>query len=362
MKTVLFATTALVASTAFAAADVTLSGSGEMGIVGGDDLDAQFFTDIDVTFTMTGETDTGLVFGANIDLDETDPACTAEELDEFGTNAITNCAESDAFNGHRQNGESLFISGAFGTLTMGDTDGALDWALQEAIIGSAINDDHEHGGYNGNAALDGTYDGQVARYEYAFADFAIAASAEIDDDLGGDDGVDEGDPVLGLGIRYATEFSGVGLAFGAGVQTISGLEDLARSANPFDDDDNDDDDEDGGTIWGISADADLDTYMQGLRVIGNYSDLDGFLGFDDHWGLAVGYSFDAFTVAANYGRFGGDDVENDGWGLIANYDLGGGAELQAAWAQSESEFVDLDSGIDVVDQEDTYSLGIAMSF
>ena len=36
-----------------------------------------------------------------------------------------------AFDGCTQSGEEIFISGALGTLTMGDTYGALDWALQE---------------------------------------------------------------------------------------------------------------------------------------------------------------------------------------------------------------------------------------
>ena len=46
MKKVLFATTALVASAGFAAADVDLSGSAEIGVVGGDYLvndEVQFF-------------------------------------------------------------------------------------------------------------------------------------------------------------------------------------------------------------------------------------------------------------------------------------------------------------------------------
>ena len=206
-----------------------------------------------------------------------------------------------------------------------EPDGALDWALQEAIIGSAINDDHEHAGYNGNAALDGTYDGQIARYEYAFTDFAVAVSAEINDDIEGDDDIEEGDPILGLGVRYATEFSGIDMAFGAGVQTIGGLDDVGEGLREDLGFESDDDDTDDITVFGLSADLE---FAQGIRVIGNYSDYDDL---GDHYGIAVGYEFDAFTVAANYGKFDDlpDDSEADGYGLIVNYDLGGGAELQA---------------------------------
>ncbi len=341
MKTVLFATTALIATAGIAAAEVTLSGSAEMGVVGGDDIDAQFHTDIDVTFTMSGETDGGLTFGANIDLDELDGD------------------PSGAFGNTTQGGESIFVSGAFGTLTMGDTDGALDWAMQEAIIGSAINDDNEHVGYlgrivvptagggtetvdvvDGNIGLDGTYDGQIARYEYAFNDFAVAVSGEIDD--GGD-----GDPVLGLGVRYATEFSGVGMSFGLGVQRVGALDEILDDVVDAIDPDKE---VANLTVWGLSADME---FAGGFRTILNYSDYDDL---GTHYGVALGYTMDAFTVAANYGKFntdfaGGEDT--DGWALIADYDLGGGAELQAGYGNN-----DVGNG----DSTDTYSFGVSMSF
>ena len=72
MKKILFASTALVATAGVAAAEVTISGYAEMGIFNPstEDAETQFFTDLDVTFTMSGEADNGLVFGATIDLDE----------------------------------------------------------------------------------------------------------------------------------------------------------------------------------------------------------------------------------------------------------------------------------------------------
>ena len=71
MKKILFATTALVATAGVASAEIALSGMAEMGIYNPntETADTQFFTDIDVTFTMTGESDNGLTFGASIDID-----------------------------------------------------------------------------------------------------------------------------------------------------------------------------------------------------------------------------------------------------------------------------------------------------
>jgi outer membrane protein OmpU len=110
---------------------------------------------------MSGTADNGTTFGAAIDLDE----------NAAGVN------QDDA-------GVAIFISGDLGTLTLGDTDGALDWAMQEVDFNGAasINDDHTtHAGFNGNGGLDGHYDGQILRYDYSFGDFSVALSVEQDD-------------------------------------------------------------------------------------------------------------------------------------------------------------------------------------
>ncbi|MFV2035452.1 MAG: porin, partial [Halocynthiibacter sp.] len=102
MKKFLFVTTALVATAGVAAAEVRLSGSAELGVYGGTGIETQFWSDLDVRFTLSGETDNGLTFGATIDLDEVGggiPATTTQS-------------------------QAVFLSGDFGTLTMGDTDGA----------------------------------------------------------------------------------------------------------------------------------------------------------------------------------------------------------------------------------------------
>lgn len=317
MKKVLFATTALVASASIASAEVTLSGFAEMGVFGGgfSDADLQFHTDIDITFTLTGETDGGLTFGANVDLDESD-----------GNDSQGN---SPTFDNDTQGGESIFVSGSLGTLTMGDTDGALDWAMQEVGILDSINDDHtEHAGFNANSGLDGTYDGQVARYDYTFGDFSFALSAEILDDRDDDDDDDDidDDAVLGVGFKYSTEFAGTALGFGLAYQT------------------NDDND-----ILAVSADANFDF---GLRAIINYSDFDD----GNHLGVGLGYELAGIGLAANYGRYDLDDGDDsEGFGIAANYDLGGGAVLQAGYGRN----IDDD---DEDDADDSYSFGIAMSF
>ena len=434
MKSILWATTALVATAGVAVAqqesspNIGLTGFAEFGVYdpGDDDGEVlQFNTDIDVTFTMAIETDTGLQFGASIDLDESDPDDTitglavnragddvggatvdeiedevvdtdgdglisADEFDAFREgqdDPIANLAAEDieiggspAFDGDKQGGETIFISGPFGTLTMGDTDGAFDWALEEAIIGSAIADDHEHDGYSGNSGLDGAFhDGQVFRYERTLAGFGVAVSAEIDDE-------GEQDPSLGIGARYSTSFGSfrgnpIGIGLGLGYQRLDAfdpIDDIGDAVDDITGDDEDEDEDTGGEpeIYGVSADIDLGG---GLRAIVNYSNGDDVNedGADfEHYGVAVGYTFDQVTVAANYGRFNRDDElvtedddgvalaeadqffegrSSDGFGVIVNYDLGAGAVAQFGYGNSSND----DPG---TDDDETYSLGIAISF
>ena len=331
MKKALLATTALFATAGIASAEIALSGSAQMGIIGGefvqsDDIrdefdnvianpegnadDVQFFTDIDVTFTLSGSTETGLTFGASIDLDESDGD------------------PSGAFSGDRQGGETIFVTGAFGTLTMGDTDGAYDFALQETAIGGTLGDVHtSHSGYNGNSGLDGVgADGQVARYQYTFGDFSLAASFEIDDRGTDADGDFDGDNIYGVGGTYTGEFGGFTLGFGLGYQEKGDSD-----------------------VIGASVDA----RAGGFRIILNYSDFDEAPNdLDSHYSVAVGYDFEPFTVGFNYGVNDFNDGDADGYGIAVGYDLGG-ATLQLGYGDGEDQ-----DGVDA----DGYSFGINMAF
>ena len=148
MKRTLLATTALVtmSSAAYAqdemamepAPTVALSGAAEMGIADGGSGDAKFHMDADVTFTLASTTDAGLAFGTALNFD-----------DNAGENKY-----------------AVHVGGPFGTATLGDTDGAFDWAMSEVNGAGAIADNHTgHAGFNGNAGLDGL---NILRYDNAF--------------------------------------------------------------------------------------------------------------------------------------------------------------------------------------------------
>lgn len=365
MKKLLLASTALVGLAGAAAAEVVIEGSAEMGVTtidygAGDSL--KFHNSYNINFVMTGETDTGLSFGATYRLD-------ADGNSEENQNPVGD------------NG-TAWISGAFGKLTLGDTDGALDWAMTEVAMGTAITDEGTtHIGYNSNG--DGYYDDQVLRYEYAFGDFGFAFSAEQDDSEDANGDVD--DAVFGLGMKYATEFSGIELGFGLGYVAGEGggsagvLGDVTAGAVT-------------GTTssvsfsdvqeYGLSVKAAMDN---GFSVVLNYSkaeyddasavfDLsvgpDATIDFDgadvEHFGIGLGYEMGALLLHANYGQYNFDlgdasvagadfDFEDsyDSYALIVNYDLGGGAILAAGYASD----VSLEDG-----DQDQYSIGLSLSF
>ncbi|MDT0681214.1 porin [Roseicyclus sp. F158] len=406
MKNILLTSTALVAFAGAVAAEVTITGSAEMGVFGGGESATQFFQDVDVKFTLTGQTDGGLSFGAAVDLDEAGNL--GNELDDQGV--------------------AIFVSGGFGTLTMGDTDGALDFVLTDAgdigNPGSITDNETEHFGYLGSY-LDGAgfADGQIIRYNYSFGDFAVAVSME--QNAFGDDGLVLEDQILGtidfgggaidsiddfgaedfddvnysIGGTYETEFGGAAVTLGLGYQHAA-----SADVFPFDV-------IDGSEVYASDADAigvgAAFTLDSGFTAGFTYTDFNfgddfillgdggGFPGVDDdealggvrydstgfeldgrHFGIGMGYTFDAFTVHANYGQYdyeldglfdgAGGDVTVSGYGLALGYDLGGGANLLFGYGKSmasiDSDVEDIfflaEDDFDI----DNYSLGLSMAF
>lgn len=358
MKKILLASTALVASAGIASAEVSISGMAEMGIFNSDsftagnlyiyttsssttsvtgtapsvtDGDTQFFTDIDVTFKMSGETDGGISFGATVDLDE-----------------------NAAFAPASQGGETIFVSYGGATLTMGDTDGAFDAAMPEVLMaGGSINDDEENAGYNGNSGFDGKGDGQVARFDYAFDAFTLSLSAEQMDNGASDDNI------IGVGVKYSGDFNGIAVTAGLGYQSGQNMDFAPSEVNIFVN----------GTPVSFVTDAEIigvgvtAGFANGFSAGINYSSTDyDAAGAENttHMGLGLGYEANALAVGFNYGKFenvsGIDGLDKSGYGLAVAYDLGGGLTAKAGYGSSTVDF----DGDDY--DYDSFSLGLGMSF
>ncbi|MDZ4136125.1 MAG: porin, partial [Paracoccaceae bacterium] len=313
MKKLLIATTAIIATAGMAAADVKVGGNGRMGVVY-DGNDLQFSSRIRIAFTASGETDGGLAFGGSIRAD----------------NSSGGAAGNDG---------SVYISGAFGKLEMGDTPGAA-----EVVIGNlpevgysdpgsnkpaVSNLGSFNVGANDTAFLTGDEDGlsttasgnPVVLYQYSTGAFLFAAS-------------------FNDGTQAA--FSGPKSAFGADLQEYSvGVKytfgDYTASL--------------GYEVADPTSAAPLPDTLRHLIVGGSakfadttvnayYGDGSGGLNGYTHYGLGVSSKFDAITVKGYVKRQEWDAASPSqilngvpgltgvtSYGLGADYALGGGATV-----------------------------------
>ncbi|WP_134725079.1 porin [Paracoccus luteus] len=161
MKKVLFATSALVALSGAAYAEVSVTGDGRMGLIwDGDDM--QFSNRARAKFNLTGETDSGLSFGGAFRVDQ----------ENFSANPEGRSAS------HGSAG-SVFISGTYGKLSMGDVVSAA-----EAAIGDLVEMGYTSGDFAANPEEidyltgDGANEdqGPTALYEYTFNGVKLFAS------------------------------------------------------------------------------------------------------------------------------------------------------------------------------------------
>ncbi len=365
MKRVVLATTSLVVAGGMATADVSVTGSAELGVSGAKGADAKLHKDIDVNFGLSGATDTGLSFGASIDLDEAAAEDNATATMDKGQSTY------DA-QGH------VFISGAFGTLTLGDTDGAFDKALTEVGSGGAIADNHTgHPGYDGNGGLDGFTgnSGNILRYDYSLGGVTTSVSGEFGSS-------ESSNSALGVGVAWSGDVGGIGMVIGLGFQS-------GKMADDMGDADATNDTSDKASILGMSASADMGN---GFSVVANFSsrkdeaingapaaDANDTMMKTAHTAAGLAYSVGDLTVAVNAGtkkaKISGADTattvatyatrtETDtGVGLSVVYGLGSGVSFQVG-VGSGNEKVDFlaAGGTDTNTKKSSWSAGLAFSF
>lgn len=271
----LLATTILVAGASVAAAEVTLSGSARMGIVDdGGAAGAVFNSRARVSFSMSGETDTGLSFGASFRADNA----------------------SDANSG---TAGSVFISGAFGKITMGDNDGAAQQSVGQV----------DGVGYTGNGDLNEIAyitgnDDESVMYSYTMDAFTINAS------VGQTGASDE----RGVGVAYAGD--GFGLSLGYEEDSVDGSH----------------------VVVGASASFSSITVK---AVYGSFSPLGGGAN-QNQYAVSATYSADALSATV-FTRSSLADVQASGVGI--GYDLGGGAAFAAGYSKAENADGRFDAGV-----------------
>ena len=294
MKKVLLASTVLALSASVAAAEVTVGGNGRMGVTytEGAANELAFTSRIRIAFTASGETDGGLSFGGSIRAD----------------NAAAGAAGTAG---------SVFVSGAFGKLTMGDVGGAANFAVGHVDgVGLTGLGDMNEMLYLSNSRR------SAARYEYSAGAISFAISADNPGTDGAGVGYNFGNFVIpavpglptsntySVGVKYSTDAYTVGL----GYETA----DIAGTSVDH-------------VIVGGSA------TFSGVNVKVTYGMAD--LGGADFSQSAVSasYSMDGLGLTAYYKQAGIDGFGGDmkAYGLGASYDLGGGASVVGGIASSK---------------------------
>ncbi|MCA3438043.1 MAG: porin [Rhodobacter sp.] len=356
MKNLLLASTALVAFAGAAAAEVAISGSGRLGIVynnsilndnlirspdGGLTRSADsgflFSSRVRVVFTLTQETDAGVSFGASIRAD-------------------------NASAGNEGKAGSVFMSGAFGKISMGDVDGAAESAVGNVSgVGYTNLNDLNEAFYlqQGNSDLNSNekiseFALPAALYEYSTGGFtgyvALGNPAGIDLTTAGrateffDTFIKVGkerkktkavsnlviDAAYGLGAKYSVDNYSVGLGYESidisGIRTdfgadgVKGGTDDTESiyANTIDN-------------WIIGGSA----TFSGFTLKAQYGEGSGDTEDITQFAFSGDYTFDAWTLTAFYRDIevkrsnGLDTAQTQPFGFGVTYDLGGGASIEA---------------------------------
>jgi outer membrane protein OmpU len=291
MKKILLATTVLAASAGFAAADVAVSGAGRMGIAAAPGLDAQFSSRIRIIFSATGETDSGLTFGASV------------RNDQSGV-------------GNKANGDStVFISGAFGKITMGDVSGAAD-----ALVGQVSGV-----GYTSLGSLNEiTYLGNektAALYTYSTGaltfGLGIGQTGTIATPAAPPAAAIRGD-AYSVAVKYATDAYSIALGY-----------------------ENTDLDGHQTSVLGSAT-------FSGVTIKAKYADRSSAA--DPAYALSADYTMSGIGLTAFYANNSQFDGFNH-YGMGASYDLGGGASILGGVVETQ------DDGL-----APAFDLGIKMSF
>lgn len=335
MKKVLFATSALVALSGAAYAEVAVTGDGRMGLIW-DGEDAQFSSRARATFNLTGETDTGLSFGGSFRVDHENYTDSPERR---------SAAHGSA--------GSVFVSGTYGKLSMGDV-----LSAAEAAIGNLPEIGYTSGDFAANPEEldyltgDGANEdqGPTALYEYTFSGVKLFASMTdgSERDCGSSNATFGGSPVVGVDC-YDADSADPAFSLAAGYEFGAYSVALAYSDNG---------DATEIMVGGTAAInefkfkafyADYDD-----RTLASLGDFD-FLGEDDlplfevdydrsyglsaEYAMANGVGLQAFWVRRDVeieeGFADQADDRYDAYGIGASYDLGGGATLAGAIIKNE---------------------------
>ena len=337
MKKLLLATTMLITAGNYAAADVAVSGSARMGVTSYDG-DVAFSNRVRISFAGSGTTDGDLAFGGSF-------------------------SAHDAGDADSGIAGSVFISGAFGKITMGGVDSG-----DAAAVGQLSSVGYEGVG-TGNEiayAADGgnigfgdndidTGDTTKARVLYTYSTAGVTVNASV----GQIDNTEKTD--VDADGYYGSSTYGVGVSYNAGAVTVGvGYGSVTATKNAT-----------------VNYDVSLTDISASVKYVAGdttakaiYQDKTGDDGDDELKQKSMGASVDhklgavtltAYALSSEFSANYTDDTASlNRYGLGVAYDLGGGAVLKAGVAQLDQ--ISDAEGSTETESYNAFDLGVNFSF
>lgn len=290
MKKVLLASSILALTAGVAAAEIKFSGSAVMGIgdngPNGDD-GVRSIMETYLTASASGETANGLAFG-------------------FETTIATYSTDG----GLNDDGTSVYISGAFGKLSMGSVAEADEVATLADIGGlSGLGVDNVAEAYSGDSGGRESHD-----VNYTYSGGALTASLSAH-----------------LGAQNLTPSATEGDSYAAGIKYSFGDAYVGLGYN-----DNNNAGASTGTVTSVYAGGTFGAF--GVKAMWSQFSPDAAGANLDAYGVHVSYTADALTLTAEVAD--NDNVGVDtAYGIGAAYDLGGGASVVGGVANVADETV-----------------------
>ena len=189
MKKVLLATTALTLSAGFASADVSMSGTGGAGVFGANGADLSVYSGVDLGFSLSGASDTGMTFSASVDmgggqtldvgdfeLDTQDMGTDDNTSVTIGVSGVTIELSQDGIDDLYDDdiAADIGISGAMGDLTYSVVTGLEDADPTSLSIG------YSAGAISGSVATSDEGDASTVSVSYAMGDITVSVEADTD--------------------------------------------------------------------------------------------------------------------------------------------------------------------------------------
>ena len=189
MKKVLLATSALTLSAGFASADVSMSGSGGAGVFGANGADLSVYSGVDLGFSLSGASDSGMTFSASLDmgggqtLDVGDFELDTQDMGTDDNVAVTIGVSGLTIELSQDGVDDLYdddiagdigISGAMGDLTYSVVTGLEDADPTSLSIG------YSAGAISGSVATSDEGDASTVTVTYAMGDITISAESDTD--------------------------------------------------------------------------------------------------------------------------------------------------------------------------------------